>query len=72
MFKSFLHISIALFLVLLIHNNLLAQETSSNKDPEHIEEHQEKEGFNPGTFIFEHIRDNYNWHLWSYKGHHVA
>ena len=38
------------------------------------EEHHEtkKEGFSAGDFIFDHIRDSYNWHLFSYKGRHVA
>ena len=30
------------------------------------------EQFNPGTFILEHIGDAYNWHILSYKEHHVS
>ena len=31
-----------------------------------------KEPFNPGTFILEHIGDTYEWHIFTYNGHHVS
>ena len=31
-----------------------------------------EDGFNPGTFILEHIGDAYDWHILSYNGHHVS
>jgi len=31
-----------------------------------------KEPFNPGTFILDHIADAYDWHILTYKGHHVS
>ena len=32
----------------------------------------EKEPFNPGTFILDHIGDSYEWHILTYSGHHVS
>lgn len=32
----------------------------------------EKEPFNPGTFILEHIGDAYDWHILTFNGHHVS
>jgi len=54
-------------IILSLHQDIMA----SDKDPEHSENNHQEE-FNPGTFIFEHIQDNYNWHLYSYQGEHVA
>jgi len=31
-----------------------------------------EEPFNPGTFIIDHIGDAYDWHIFSYRGHHVS
>jgi len=72
MYKILLNISIALFLITSTQENIFASENTIEKEPEHTESHDEKEAFNPGTFIFDHIKDNYNWHLYSYKGKHVA
>ncbi|MBI9054854.1 MAG: F0F1 ATP synthase subunit A [Bacteroidales bacterium] len=72
MYKILLNISIALFLILSIQENNFASENPTEKDPEHSETHKEKEKFNPGTFIFDHIKDAYSWHLFTYKGHHVS
>ncbi|MDA3954076.1 MAG: F0F1 ATP synthase subunit A [Bacteroidales bacterium] len=58
------------------HEVAIASENTNEKEIEHSEEqgenHAEKEGFHPGDFIFDHIRDSYNWHIISYKGKHVA
>ena len=48
------------------------QEKETEHTEEHVDKHDEKEGFQPGEFIFSHIRDSYNWHIYSYKGKHVA
>jgi F-type H+-transporting ATPase subunit a len=72
MYKILLNISIALFLFISIPENNFASENTTEKDPEHAETHKEKEKFNPGTFIFDHIKDAYSWHLFTYKGHHVS
>jgi len=31
-----------------------------------------EESFNPGTFILDHIGDGYDWHVLTFKGHHVS
>jgi F-type H+-transporting ATPase subunit a len=76
MYKTLLNIFLSLFFVISIQGRSIAAENSNVKDNEnteqHDEEHSEKKTFNPGTFIFEHIQDNYNWHIFSYKGKHVA
>ncbi len=75
MYKILLNITFVLAILIFNQKNIFANDNSAEKDPElpqeHNEEH-EKEGFNPGDFIFDHIRDSYGWHLYSYKGHHVA
>ena len=71
--KKLLNILVVSFLIIFLNNSIIASERPTEKDSEPTtEEHAEEKGFNPGTFIFAHIRDNYNWHLYSYKGHHVS
>ncbi len=76
MHKFFLNISIVLLLCLGYSNQIIANDNIEIENQQHTEEHDnghsEEKKFNPGTFIFEHIRDNYNWHIFSYKGHHVS
>lgn len=56
----------------------IASDKPNEKDPRHahekVEEHgdDKAESFNPGSFIFDHIKDDYSWHLFSYKGHHIS
>jgi F-type H+-transporting ATPase subunit a len=48
---------------------------ANTEEPDHKKEHEEKhetKKFNPGTFIFEHIQDDYSWHVFTYKGHHYS
>jgi len=47
---------------------LLCQATLSRAQ----HEGGEGEKFNPGTFILDHIGDAYEWHIMSWKGHHVS
>jgi F-type H+-transporting ATPase subunit a len=76
MHKALLNILLALFFVLSIQGKSIATENTTEKDPEHTEEnadsHAEKKKFNPGDFIFDHIKDNYYWHLFTYKGKHIS
>lgn len=72
MLKTFLYISSALLLIISINNKILASEQYPENKEEHSDQHTQEKGFNPGPFIFEHIRDNYNWHIFTYKGHHVS
>ena len=67
MYKSLIKILFICFL-----SFTTASIYANEEHTEKSKEHQEKEKFNPGDFIFEHIRDNYNWHLYTYKEHHVA
>lgn len=54
---------------------LTAKGVANPEDLQHKEQHEEihrGEKFNPGTFIFEHIQDSYNWHIFTYHGHHYS
>lgn len=44
---------------------------ASNSTSE-AEQTETKEKFNAGEMIFEHILDSYQWHILTWKGHHVA
>ena len=37
-----------------------------------VAENQQEEKFNAGEVIIEHILDSYEWHLFTWKGHHVG
>lgn len=69
--KFLLNISLVLLIVFSISGNLIASEEPTGKKEEHAE-HKEEGKFNPGTFIFDHIKDNYSWHIFTYKGHHYS
>lgn len=69
--KLLLNILIVLCLFAFQHQ-ANASEKLQEKETEHSEEHIEKKGFNPGDFIFSHIRDSYGWHIFSYKDHHYS
>ncbi|HAF30502.1 MAG TPA: ATP synthase F0 subunit A [Bacteroidales bacterium] len=58
-------------LVINLQNFSFGNEEHEKKDSIHNEE-TAVEKFNPGNFIFDHIKDNYSWHLYTYKGNHVA
>lgn len=75
MYKILLNISFALLIIVSVHVKTIAKDYSTKETLENTEEHQaekKNEKFNPGDFIFDHIKDHYNWHLYTYKGHHVA
>lgn len=71
MHKILFKILLALIILSNFHNLSFGNEEHAQKDSTHKEE-VTAEKFNPGIFIFDHIKDNYNWHLYTYKGHHVA
>lgn len=71
MYKLLLNILIALCLIA-FYSQANASEKIQEEETEHTEEHIEKKGFNPGDFIFSHIRDGYGWHIFSYQGHHYS
>ncbi len=75
MYKILLNISFVVLIIVSLQTRIIAKENPTEKNLEHSEKHkseQEKEKFNPGDFIFNHIKDSYGWHLFSYKGHHVS
>jgi len=83
-FQSFLKKSkagILLFIIVLMlvfsavmtSANLFAQHHESGQDEvEMIGEEDQKEELDAGKMIIEHLVDAHEWHLWSYKGHHVS
>lgn len=83
-FLSFLNkfkASITGFLILLMivlsaaftSMNVFAQhEETSHDEMEATEEHVESGEIDAGKMIIEHLVDSHEWHLWTYKGHHVS
>lgn len=74
--KFLLNSFIVLSLFFFIQEGAIANEKIEEDEKEHKEEHDdshaEKKGFQPGDFIFSHIRDDYGWHLFNFKGHHYS
>ena len=70
--KLLLYISIALLPLILFQEKVVASPEEPQHKEEHNDHHTEEKGFNPGTFIFEHIQDGYGWHVFTYKGHHYS
>jgi F-type H+-transporting ATPase subunit a len=58
------------FLKYLLILPLLAWATGVNA--QHEETTGESKGFQPGTFILEHIGDAYDWHILTVNGHHIS
>lgn len=71
MHKILLNISIVIGFVFLSNIHVNAIENASSEEHEQTK-HTEESNFNPGTFIFDHIKDSYGWHLFTYQGHHVS
>ncbi len=72
LFKILSPILIALSLLLNNTQCVFAQE-EHHQDTHQEEAHaNEEEGFNTGDFIFDHIKDQYSWHILTYKGHHIS
>ena len=65
--KRLLTSILAALFVIFLGNFAYAQEAT-----EHAEQAHEKEPFNPGTYIIEHIGDAYEWHIFTYHDHHVS
>lgn len=55
------------------HSLLLASENDEQSHAVHQEEHAtEPEEFNPGEFMFDHIKDAHDWHLLSIGHKHIS
>ena len=73
MCKTLINIVFSFFIILLAPSYIIASGASAEQDTINIHEHSEKkEAFNTGDFIFDHIRDDYSWHLFTYNNHHVS
>ncbi len=64
------------FLTLFVLAVLGFSSTSAGKNQEHAERHDEgthqKEKFDAGEFIFDHVLDSYEWHIASYNDKHIS
>lgn len=62
-----------LFIISFIFSALFVGSDVYASQPENTEHQVEKkEGFKAGDFIFDHIKDAYEWHIITWKGHHVS
>jgi F-type H+-transporting ATPase subunit a len=62
-------ISLSLFVIISLSINVSAQHETHETTSE--ETHEEK-GFEPGSFIFDHIGDAYEWHIATFGHTHVS
>lgn len=60
--------SIAVFICAIL---FLVPSSLSASENEHAE-HAQKEKFNPGAYMFDHIKDAYDWHIISIKEKHIS
>jgi F-type H+-transporting ATPase subunit a len=67
--RIFLSIIFFIFSTLVISTNLTASQPET---PGRHEEKTGKQAFNAGDFIFDHIKDAYEWHVVSFKGKHYS
>ncbi len=73
MYRFFLNIIITSLLSLFMHHYIIAAEVNSETDSVHSATHTEEDkGFDTEKFIFDHIKDDYSWHLFTYNHHHVS
>jgi F-type H+-transporting ATPase subunit a len=67
--RVFYRFILFIFSFLLISIGLTASETEKAVPQE---ESTGQKSFNAGDFIFDHIKDAYEWHIITWKGHHVS
>lgn len=48
------------------------EEASHSGHSETHNAHEESKGFDPGSFIFDHIADSYGWHILTWNGEHIS
>lgn len=68
MVKSSLFTGLLAGIVLLCSGNA---GFAATKEESHVEK-EHGEAFQPGVFIMEHVVDAYEWHILSYKDHHIS
>jgi F-type H+-transporting ATPase subunit a len=65
--------TVFLLIIAFIFSTLFSGSGLIASEPENAEHQVEKKaGFNAGDFIFDHIKDAYEWHIITWKGHHVS
>lgn len=67
--------AIILSLVFGLTTPIFASEEASHVNNQETEAHQSEghsEKFNAGNFIFGHINNAHEWHICTYKGHHIS
>jgi len=72
---KYLHIALVISIFLTTaQNHIMAfnADTIHHAINEEVNEGHGSSKFNPGDFIFDHIKDNYSWHVFTYKGHHYS
>ena len=62
-------LTISLLLSLLFGFQMISFAGKSNNEEQ---KETEKEKFNAGDMIFEHLLDSYQWHICTWKGHHIG
>jgi F-type H+-transporting ATPase subunit a len=70
---GFLIVIVIIFSALITSTELFALSNEVEEDEvEMIEEHAAAEELDAGKMIIAHLVDAHEWHLWTYKGHHVS
>lgn len=65
---------ILLILFLVFNTTIIVNAQEEHHPNNHHEQTQDdkKKEFNTGDFIFDHIKDHYSWHVFTYKGNHIS
>lgn len=73
MYRILLNITFSVFFILVLHHYSNATEKTEERDSVNQKTHiEKKEGFDTEKFIFDHIKDDYSWHLFTYNHHHIS
>ena len=67
--RGFILFSSTLVLFSLIAINAMGKDVSASSDSPHD---SHKKEFNPGDFIFDHIGDSHDWHIFTVGHHHIS
>jgi F-type H+-transporting ATPase subunit a len=64
-----------LSIIIFLFTSLVLGIEAYGSEPENrvqSESQSVKKGFNAGEFMFDHIKDAYEWHILTWKGHHIS
>ncbi|MDZ4756786.1 MAG: F0F1 ATP synthase subunit A [Bacteroidota bacterium] len=72
--RKFINYFFKYFGVLVFFTTFSVAKAEHEPAHEATSEHHDKahDKFKPGEMIFDHIKDNHDWHLWDYNGHPVS